>query len=181
MRWWSRIVVTSFVSFGIAFGLSLLPLMEQGERKTQEDITVFKSTELRQISDRNLVDYMLGLSLRTQIIKVDWEHSILTVDLKAANDQKVENILKDVFDLSYYGLVGTTNIKQVLVRVMDDGKDGAHRNGALLLAMDARRDHISLDALQRLKHKETTLEQYLDTYFAMTYTKEWYARFSIKP
>lgn len=176
MRWFTRIVVTSILSLGIAFSLSLLPLLDdKGERK--EDLTVFQNTKLWQISDDNLVDYLLQLPLEMHIGKVDWGNSILTIDLSIQQEGTPDTILMDLYKLTYYGLVGTTNVKQVLVRVREFEHENSVRGGGLMLAMDARRGDVSLEGIRKLQKEQLSVYRFLNEYFQLTFTRAWEERY----
>lgn len=173
MKWVTRIIIITFASIGIAISLYLLPQLDTNSTMNQQDMTVFHSSKLRQISSDNLVDYLLEIPLRSQLSRVDWSHSILTIDLKIAEGNNSPNeIFEDLYRLTYFGFVGTTNVKQVLVRVLAENEP-SNKNGELLLTMDARRENMSLEGLEKLKHNETNLEQFLNANFKLTYMKHW--------
>lgn len=178
MRWIARVLITSIVSVGIAFGLSYLPQLDRLSGSKQNEMTVFRSSKMVQLRDDNLVDSMLELPLHLQIGKVDWDHSILTIDLKAPMTEiNPAKILEDMYAITHFGLAETVNVKQVLIRVMDYDQAELTLHRQLLLAVDARRGSLSAEAQQLLKEHKISLNQYLDSQFTTTYTQEWRRRF----
>lgn len=173
MHWLSRILIASLLSVLIAVGLSLLP--DMGWR---HDMPAFSQSHPKRLSDGNLVDLLADLQLTSTIRNVDWDQSILYVDLGAVQNVDPQTIFRDMYEIAHAALAGTTNVRQVLIRVMDRPRD---KTGApqLVVALDAQREGLP----RKEKQEETPAatgqyERYLAEHFRVTYTvkwKEWYA------
>jgi len=171
-----RLMLTSLLSIAIASALSIVPMLDRSLKLGGPDAPVFRSdTAAVMLSDRNLVDVLAKVPLAHSIDHVEWSDSILSVDLKAPPGKtEAEAVYDDLYELARVGFTGTKNVKQLLVRVMEQPTEPS-RQKQLLLAMDARREDVGelpgTDA-----RIEGTKEQFLSSHFTLTYTHNWLDR-----
>lgn len=170
MKWLVRLVLTSIVSIGVALFLSFLPQLEKDSSRVAEE--VFHLSGRYHLSDDNIVDFMKRLPLRLTIRRVDWSHSILSVDLSLPEAAGHSEVYHDLYVLADSGLLETKNVKQVMVRVLDANAGGSSR-GQLLIAMDARREGMRDGRLAPGEFDSDTAEQYLRQHAVLTYTQNW--------
>lgn len=171
MRWVTKILFASLISIGIAFGLSILPEWGMTALQENREVPVFKQNRTVSLSDQNLVDFFAILPLELSIRRVDWSNSILTLDLEVTQmDQTRETIFRDLFEIVQAGFLRTNNVKQVLIRVMNEKESGDQ--GQLLLAMDASKLKLSNEKEAWRKYS-TDPELFLNTHFQFTYTPKW--------
>lgn len=134
-------------------------------------------TPVNQINDRNLVDYIAKLPLHLPIMSVGWHSSILSIDLLSIPGRTNEDrVYQDLFTLAQFGLQETSNINQVLVRVLEIGPTD-HGSKQLLLAMDSRKENLTS---QTYVGKQATILQkitYLQSHFLISYTRKWKQQF----
>jgi hypothetical protein len=174
MKWFTRLLITTLVSAGLLVGLSFLPQLER-----LGSSTVFRSVKAQPISDTNIVDVMSKTQLHLRIRRVEVSHAIVSVDLLASPSTGKKEIVQDLYELPRSLFHNSTNINQVLVRVMDSSKESG-RTTSLLVATDARREKWMPNETGLSQQSAEELEEYLQTHFRMTYTPKWQDRFEIK-
>jgi len=173
MKWVSRLLITVVLSIALAAGLSVLPQLED-----QWSLPMFRYVKAQPISENNIVDVMSKTQLHLRIRKVELNHAIISVDLFASPSSGQQEIVKDLYDLPFYVFRSSTNINQILIRVMDGSRDG--RGTSLLIAADARREKwLPGDTAIRTESAEE-MEQYLQSHSRVTYTQKWRDRFEVK-
>jgi hypothetical protein len=170
-----RVILTCIGSIGIS--LMLMWLVQQNRSHGSYDLGVIAYPNGRQLSELNIVDYMAGLPLQLRIDKVEWEQSVLSVDLLSIPGSTIDKmVFHDLFELSQFGLRQLTNVSQVRVRVVEHKQlDGQTKE--LLVAMDSRKENIA-DQKQKIEDLNTLNRQkYLQSHFRITYTQKWKDQF----
>jgi hypothetical protein len=171
-----RIMLAALGSIGIAAALSLVPRLDGSLAQGNDDKAVFRQEEAVTLTSRNLVDFMAKQPLSLDIGRVEWTDPILSIDLKTKKSGiGKEDIYRDLFQLSRFALVGTKNVKQLLIRVVDANENGAVPQ--LIVALDAKREQM-----ERLKQNMPQLgkldaERALNSYFSLTFTRKWLDRY----
>jgi len=113
--------------------LSRLPLLEQSLQERRITVSAFRPENAARLTDDRLVDRISAIPLASGPVRVGWDHSILAVDLKGSDPEKIAG---DIGRLLRFAFGDVGNVKQVLVRVIDARKDGR----GLLLAAESRRE-----------------------------------------
>ncbi|MDF2715926.1 MAG: hypothetical protein K0R28_2851 [Paenibacillus sp.] len=160
--------ITLLLSVCIALALSIL----FKESANSNGVLADNRSPAKTLSDDNMVDLISTLPLQLSIKKVDWQQTVLSVDLimpSAASG--VERVYRDLYTLSEFGFQ-TSNVRQVLVRVLEGRKEEASAGFPLLVAMDARKANRSA-AWKREGAGAQTLQDYLQSHYRITYTKKW--------
>lgn len=177
MKSYNRVLIALLISIGFAAALSIVPKLDRTVQTAGTDAPVFRTDFAVTLSDRNLVDLFVRHPLHLDISHVEWNDTILSVDLKSnSNETASDPIYDDLYELARLGFAGTKNVKQLLIRVMEHAPAGTG-NPQLLLAMDAKRSDLSpgVAAQSGLAVKETK-EQFLSSHFSLTYTHKWLDR-----
>lgn len=126
-------------SIAAAWMLAWLPGMDQAGGGSDSVPVIGKESPVR-LLDGNLVDGIAGLPLTLRIRKLDLDQSVLKIDLGADARKGEAPVYHDLVEVSRFALEGTSNISQVLVRVMEEKPGTAGKSGSLLVALDARRE-----------------------------------------
>lgn len=172
MRWFSITLFTAFISIGVAMLLSLLPDLNEQRLDASSAIEV-KQTSLQQgsLSEHNLVDHIILLSPNLDIDRVDWNHSILSLDLSVSDNQATPKLIyEELIRINDLALRQMNNVKQVLVRVFYEMNE--QEDSVLILAMGAPREQWSMIAFHQFENESISAKQFLNN-FQMIYTKEW--------
>ncbi|MEF3301811.1 hypothetical protein [Paenibacillus sp. GYB003] len=169
-----RLIVASLVSVGIASALSVVPKLDGKLGAGAAETPVFRPDSPVSLSNRNLVDVFAKLSLHLELAHVEWNDTILSVDLRTKPGEALEPIYDDLYALAELGFTHTRNVKQLLVRVMEQPA-GRAEPPQLLLAMDAKRSDLGAEPEAGITRKGTK-EQYLSSHFSLTYTHKWLDR-----
>jgi hypothetical protein len=169
----NRILLTIVYSVSISFLLMWIVQHEQAYKEKNLDVFANGS----QLSEQNLVDFMVKLPLELKVAKVSWQHAILSVDLLSVpgntNDTMVYH---DLFDLSQFGLNRVSNVNQVLVRIIEHKETKSNRN-ELLLAMDSRKENMQSQKTNMKELSALDRQKYLQSHFRLTYTQKWKEQF----
>ncbi|RKN84584.1 hypothetical protein [Paenibacillus ginsengarvi] len=171
-----RVLIASILCIGVASALSIVLKLDAATGLGKTETPAFRADSPLVLSDRNLVDIVAKLTLHLDIASVEWNNTILSVDLRSKpDDAAMEPIYDDLYDIASLGFAGTKNVKQILVRVMEPPATGV---GApqLLLAMDAKRSDLGGGTPEAALQRKGTKEQFLSSHFSLTYTHKWLDR-----
>lgn len=172
----ARFALVFIVSVAIVLAVAALPRLESRLAYGRQNVPVFTNMPETHLDQNNLVDTMTQLPLTLPISKVEWDDSILAVDLKYASaGVNPDVIYENMAEMIRFSFTQTSNVKQLLLRfVITDERTKAKR---LLLAVDARRSEIDSDVLEALRHfrgESGVVTQKLH----FTYTSHWQRQFS---
>lgn len=172
MRWFVSIIITSVVSIGVAVLLSNLSTLED---KVQQDQRQGVSMKLEhRLNDQNIVDHLIELPVSLDIYRVNWGHSILSIDLKIVNkDIHPTYVYKDLTEISHFGLETMDNVKQVLIRVYETAESADPNHGQFMLALDAHRDDWPSVQYESVEQNEMSSRQFVHSNFSFTTTEKW--------
>jgi hypothetical protein len=175
MRMYKRVIFTCIGSIGIS--LILMWIVQQNRSNGSYEMGVIAYPMGSQLSEYNIVDYMAGLPLQLRIDKIEWEQSILSVDLLSIPGSTIDKmVFHDLYELSQFGLRELTNVSQVRVRIVERKQSDANTK-ELLVAMDSRKENIA-DQKQKIENLSTLNKQtYLQSHFRITYTQKWKDQF----
>jgi hypothetical protein len=177
MKWRQRLLVTAGLSAAVAVCMSLLPQLDPSlDRDAKGHVT---SQQALTITDRNLVDLLVQVPLQLRIRKVELNHATLSIDLNLPKNVDEAAVYRDLYAIAQATISRTSNVNQVLVRVMDYSVATSGTSAQLVVAMDADRDHAkNLDA--RIQEVSTImLEQQVKARFHLTYTPRWQQRYPL--
>lgn len=167
-----RLMAVLLISGGLAAALSIVPKLDSTVRLSGTNEVMFRTDSAVSLTDRNVVDLFVRYPLYLDISRVEWNDAILSVDLKAKpNETAAASIYDDLFELAKLGFAGTSNVSQLLVRVMEHSSAGGSLQ--LLLAMDAKRSDLIGGSFSSDMIKNKTKEQFLSSHFSLTYTHKW--------
>jgi hypothetical protein len=175
MNPYQRIILTTVCS--IAISLLLMWIVQSEQLFNKKDWGTAESQQGKQLTEQNIVDYIIGLPLQLRVANVGWHQSILSVDLLSTPGNTIDTMVyHDLFELSQFGLQQVANVNQVRVRIIEHQGTGSSHS-QILLAMDSRKENIQN---QKTNLKElTTLnrQKYLQSHFRITYTQKWKEQF----
>ncbi|MEK8127406.1 hypothetical protein WMW72_05705 [Paenibacillus filicis] len=172
MKWIPRLLIMTLLSAAVAIGLSHV-------LKLDESATVFSMNKPVTVTEANIVDVVSRMPLHLRIRRVEVSRSYVSIDLVAVTTTESRDTLQDVYEIPKSLFAASTNINQVLVRVLDASR-GQDSGAQLLVAADARRDQASQGEGRLKPSGEAELQTYLDTYYRMTYTAIWRDRHGAK-
>ncbi|RKP57060.1 hypothetical protein D7Z26_03480 [Cohnella endophytica] len=135
---WSLLLIAGLV---VVLSLSRLPSVERGFQERRQAVAVFQPNTSNWLTDDNLVDALSKLSLTDRLVKVGWDHAILTVDL--LGDAPID-AWADMGKLLAFAYAEERNVKQLLIRVYVDRSGG---NRSLMLAAETRKSDWSEEEL----------------------------------
>lgn len=174
-----RLLLVGILSVAIALCLAMVPKLHSALLNNKEAASVFGPSAGRQLTEHNVVDVLVQIPLQLRIRKVELTNSTLSVDLNLPRNADEEIVVRDLYAITQKLFAGTSNINNVLVRVMDYSATSRSSGGKLLLALDALRDKGKDMAPPAEHESDAVLEQYLRQHFQMTYTDQWRVRYPI--
>jgi hypothetical protein len=173
MSYFNKILLTIVYSVSISFLLMWIVQREQAYKV--KDLDVFANGS--QLSEQNLVDFMVKLPLDLQVAKVSWQHAILSIDLLSVPGNTIDTMVyHDLFELSQFGLYRLSNVNQVLVRIIEHKETERNRN-ELLLAMDSRKENMQAQKTNMKELSALDRQKYLQSHYRLTYTQKWKEQF----
>lgn len=169
----ARAAAVAGMSIGIALMLALLPQWDRAAGLSPVDRTVFQPERPAKLTDDNLVDALVRLPLQLDIGKADLHQSVLSIDLFVPSGLSEDRtVYHDLYELSQFGLAATSNIEQVMVRVLER-QDVEGTNRQLLLAMDSRREQAGAEGEKGGDPSILNVREFLESRYHLTYTQEW--------
>ncbi len=154
--------------------LGQLPFVDQGLKQRRYAAAVFQPVKTKVLTDDNLVDVMANLPIQVELMKVGWDHSILTVDLLATQPDKV---WKDMEQLILFSYSEVHNVRQVLIRVFKNrGEDRV-----LLMAAETRKSEWTEKALEELRPSVFLIDPEFTSKIRLTITpsgRRWITNFA---
>lgn len=158
MRWFSRVILASFVSTGLALVLSMF---------TQSVDSEFAATSsaVTRITEQNLVDYVSGIKLHSQLARVDWSEPTLALDLKWHDEEVLKPLLFDDYaHLIASAFIETDNVDQVLIRVVKVSRE--HEGSPELIEwLKAERRQFKLQDYFDWLNQKITADTWIQTSF----------------
>ncbi|BBI33193.1 hypothetical protein [Cohnella abietis] len=124
--------------------LSQLTNIDRDLQHRRHTVTVFQPENEKRLTDDNLVDSLSKFPLQNQIIKVGWDHAILTIDLLGSEP---DEIWDDMMRLIVFSYADVDNVKQVLMRVFVNKAEAR----TLYMSAETRRSEWSAKELSELK------------------------------
>ncbi|MNI23066.1 hypothetical protein D3C73_766350 [compost metagenome] len=173
MKWTIRMLMMAVLAVGVALCLLVLSRMDTASSVGN----AWTDKQARQLNDRNLVDYMIELPLQLRIRKVDLNHSILSIDLNLPKNVDQATVYRDLYAIAQLTIAKTSNVNQVLVRIMDYSGASTGSASQLVLAMEADRQNANEMLAEPLS--DIAKEQQLKTRFHLTYTSRWQQRYPL--
>jgi hypothetical protein len=178
MKPWIVLGGSILITAAAAVLLPSLQALDSGTAVVRETQATMSPQQRVMLTDDNLVDTLKELPLTTPIASVSWEHSVLTLDVKLSKEETAPlEIYQNMAEVAAFSFYGTTNVRQLLLRVVtQDAWSGERR---LLLASDIRRNEWTPEELAHLKSREgADLPEELKSRFRITVTPLWQSRFN---
>src|SRR5690554_4792382 len=140
MRLGFRFIIVAMVAVFMAWSLSFLPEIKSRQRIDHNELQVFNANHLVTLTENNIVDWILTVTIQHELIRVDWSDHILSIDVKVGTPvESKETIYNQILEFVYNGLGGTTNVNRVWVRLVQIQAGVELQPKRLLLALDAHR------------------------------------------
>ncbi|XID94262.1 hypothetical protein ACF3MZ_06995 [Paenibacillaceae bacterium WGS1546] len=155
---WGMLALSGIV---VVLLLGRLPEADRQLQHRKAAVEAFRANQAKWLTDENLVGAVVGLELRGRVLKIGWDHGILTVDM---NGYDPDGAWDDIGKLIVYAYAETINVKQLLVRVYGDR--GGSRT--LLLAADTRKEDWPPQDLEALKRAEGRTESAIGARIRLT-------------
>ncbi|AEI41339.1 hypothetical protein [Paenibacillus mucilaginosus] len=166
MKWAPRVFIMTAVSVAVAILLSYVS-------KLDDSALVFR--QARPVTEATIVDVVSGMKLHLRIRRVEVSHAIVSIDLLASKSTAKADMLQDLYEIPSVLFGASTNINQVLVRVLDGSQDKEGTPGPLI-ATDARREKWLPNEPKLHPMSAEEIQTYLETHYRTTYTPKWQQR-----
>jgi hypothetical protein len=175
MNPYHRIILTILCSVGIS--LLLMWIVQSEHIYNKKDLAAADSPQGKQLTEQNIVDYMMSLPLQLRVANVGWHQSILSVDLLSTPGNTIDTMVyHDLFELSQFGLQEVSNVNQVRVRIIEHkGTERSHPE--ILLAMDSRKENMQNQKTNLKELNTLNRQKYLQSHYRFTYTQKWKEQF----
>jgi len=155
----------------IALLISLVPVV----RLTADEPVI--AHRVPQTLERiQLVDFISSIPIAPRLERVSWQENVLEIDLSVSRQNRLttEELYRALHLLTVHTLLGTTNVQELLVRVLWTEPEDPP---LLLASFVARRSDLAKDP--RLSNaQQLPLELYLANLFHFNKTASWYHYFN---
>ncbi|WP_239614147.1 hypothetical protein [Cohnella mopanensis] len=170
IKQWGILIISGIL---VVLLLSQIPSVEQDLEQRRQSVAVFKPNDAKWLTDDNMVDRLAKLPLHNRLVKVGWDHAILTIDLQGGDPAEV---WADIGKMIIFSYSEVNNVKHVLIRVFSEVGD--HR---LLLAAETRKTDWSETQLAEINRGTFKIgdESNENLRFSVTSSgKRWIANFA---
>ncbi|GAB6990310.1 hypothetical protein [Paenibacillus pini] len=170
--------VTMLVTLGAAMLLPQFYVVHTSAAQQQSVVSTFNPYSQLMLSNDNIVDSLANLPLTLQIGSVEWENSILTIDLKVITPETtIPEIYNNLAEFVNFCFQRTSNVDQLMLRLVAEDKWLGTKH--LLLAANIHREDWSADLNQQLDNTgEESLSEIVKQRFHVTETKLWRNQFT---
>ncbi|MFC5531745.1 hypothetical protein [Cohnella yongneupensis] len=171
MRRWGILIALGVVAI---VGLGRLSSLDESLRQHRAASAVFEPLQAKMLRDDNLVDEMANLAASVRLLRVEWDHGILAIDLAAAAPA---DLWLDAKTLITFAFKDKNNVGQLLIRVFN----GNNEDHALLSSIETLRSDWTEKQLDRLRPTDLELNPELAGRIRMTVTpagKRWKRNFA---
>ena len=158
-------------SLAIALLISIIPVIQLSSEEQ-----VFAHRSGFTLEKGNLVDFLAEVPIQPRIHRVTWREKALEIDLmvEAQSSTGPDDIYRALYHLASHALVGTTNVEELLVRVLSEQPDDPP---LLLASLVAHRTDLAKDS-RMSNPQQLDLDLYLSHLFQFSKTASWHHRFS---
>lgn len=158
-------------SLAIALLISLVPVV-----RFAADEPVFAYRVPQTLERMQLVDFLASVSIAPRMERVSWQENVLEIDLSVNRQHRLtpDELYRTLHLLTSHALLGTTNVQELLIRIMWEQPDG---QPLLLASFVAHRTDLAKDPRMSNAH-QLPLELYLSNLFKFTKTASWYHYFT---
>ncbi len=150
-------LVPSLIGMAALCLVTTLVLAQVSERERlasahRSALAVFKPLRVERLTGDNLADAMVSLPLRNRLIRIGWDHAILSADLALRpGEEQPAAVWRDVVTLIRFSFAQVSNVRQLLIRVYEESGRSA---ASLLLAVDSRHADWTAERLAALPATE---------------------------
>ena len=159
-------IAALILSVMIAFMISLVPSMEIF--KVKQEFPVFSQQKQVYLNENNIVNFIASFPVEMQIKKVSWKDNILSIDFLIHPDTQIDtnNIYKDLYTAIKKGLVQSSNVNEILLRVFLNDMENKHNK--IFVAISAQKKDIINNPSMTI---EPTMmyKDFLENYFGLTF------------
>ncbi len=158
-------------SLAIALLISLIPAVQ-----FSSEVQVFANRSGFTLEKGNLVDFIAGVPIHPRIERVALQEKALAIDLLVENHASIDSddIYRALYQLTAHALVGTSNVEELLIRVLLEQNDAPP---LLLASFVAQRTDLAKDP-RMSNPQQLDLDLYMSHLFQLSKTNAWYHRFS---
>lgn len=147
----------------LVFGLGQLSLLDEEMRQRHAASAVFEPMHARMLRDDSLVDEMATLTTKVRLLRVQWDHGILAVDLAASAPS---DLWLDAKSLITFAFKDKNNVGQLLIRVFN----GNNEDHTLLSSIETLKSDWTDKQLERLRPTDLELDPDAASRIRMTVT-----------
>ncbi|OBZ17795.1 hypothetical protein [Bacillus sp. FJAT-26390] len=169
-------LLTACVSvLAVTLLLTWLPHMASKRSANDHDIAVFRASPAVRLTNSNLVDVLVAISLSERLNKAEWSNGILSVDLRVSTSKGRPAVwFADVEKLVRVSFLQLENVKRVLIRIVEEKESGE----ALLAAVDVRKtDEWLIHELNGLAEADPVHDELWRNRLRVSFTSAWEERF----
>lgn len=135
-----------------ALVLAQVPELERLAAAHRSAQAVFTPLRVERLTGDNLADAMVSLPLHNRLIRVGWDHAILSADLALRpGEGQPAAVWRDAVTLIRFSFAHVSNVRQLLIRVYGERDRSV---ASLLLAADSRRADWTAERLAALRAPE---------------------------
>lgn len=158
-------------SLAIALLISIIPTIHFSSEEQ-----VFAHRSGFTLEKGNLADFLAEIPIQPRIHRVSWQEKVLEIDLMVGEHAAIspDEVYRSLYHLASHALVGTTNVEELLIRVLSEQNNAPP---LLLASLVAHRTDLAKD-LRMSNPRQLDLDLYLSYLFQFSKTNAWHHRFS---
>lgn len=143
----------------------------------EADLPTIRHEDTNQLGDGNLVDVLSGVSTKERLAHVNWNGSVLTLELKVpAQGGRPETWFEDAKSYVNLSFGQLSNVKRLLLRITEEEARGG--GSRLLAAMDVRaEDDWLANELDKLRLADPVHDEAWKKKLRLRLTSAWEDRF----
>lgn len=136
---------------------SFIPWAMNNSQGTKNEISVFHTSQNKQLDERGIVEYFSNYPLRSNVSHIEWKNGMLFIELHRLSNK--EELYKDVYLILKECFVARTNVKQVRFLVRSPGEEPVFLN--------AKQEDVTADPQMEGRDWNMSYEEYLHQLFKL--------------
>ena len=152
-----RIISTLIASSLLVVLLSLIPMFMKNDQGLKSEVSVFRTTQDKILTEGEIVNYFSNYPLRCEVSHIEWRNGLLYLQIHQFSNE--EELYKDVYLILKECFVERTNVKRVRFSVHSDMEES--------VLLEAKREDVATDPRMEGRDRNTSYKEYLQQLFKL--------------
>lgn len=156
-RYMQQFLPTLIASSFLVVLLSLIPMFMKNNQGLNSEVSVFRTTQNKVLTEREIVKYFSNYPFRCEVTHIEWKNGLLFLQIHKLSNE--EELYKDIYFILKECFVERGNVRRVRFSVYSYGEE--------LEFLDAKREDVVSDPQMDGKDQNMSYKKYLQQLFKL--------------